>query len=87
MTTRKQSALSRFAGNTNFLLGAIRRCIGAVRYLPFAPEDDPVFRRLQGDAINAIASLEAYTKWKRAHQHAQIKANQERKDGNASDCS
>jgi hypothetical protein len=82
-----QSKLSRYAGDTNFLLGALRRCIGAVRYLPGAPVRDAEFNRLRSESEVALAKLYEYTKAFRAEGHAALKAEVEAQKAAASESS
>lgn len=78
MTTRKQSALSRFAGNTNFLMGALRRIRGAVLYLPFAPTQDDEYLALRYRVIQDLDKMERYVREMRRTQHATIRLEQDR---------
>lgn len=78
MTTRKQSALSRFAGNTNFLIGALRRIRGAIQYLPFAPTQDDEYLALRARVLQDLDKMERYVREMRRTQHATIRLEQER---------
>jgi hypothetical protein len=55
---KEQSKLSRYAGDTNFLLGAIRRLRGALYYLHDAPKDEE-FEQDRIQVLRLLAKMEA----------------------------
>lgn len=79
-TERKQSELSRFAGETNFLVGSIRRLRGAIHYLHAAPQNDDEYSAAKTDALRALARMEARVRLLRQDEHKRIKLRQESKE-------